>query len=202
MSDPGQLTSRSKGWPPAIAAVVPVVALVVIMWVSEIIDQLPDVDLDQYGIRPRDEDGLLGIVTAPFLHGGFSHLIANTGAFVVLGCLIAWTAKRFWAATIGIALIAGAGTWLTGAANSIHIGASGLVYGYAAFLVAWGILTRKVIDIVVAVVVVVMYGGLVVGVLPGQSGISWQGHLFGAIGGVVMAWLLRPGNAKSGGTPG
>lgn len=185
----GEVERRSTASP--LARVVPVVALVAVMWLVEIVDQLPGVDLDRYGIRPRTDDGLVGIVTAPVLHGGFDHLIANTGAFVVLGSLIALTTRRFWAVTIGVALLGGLATWLTAAPQTNHIGASGLVYGFAAFLVAWGIVSRRVVSLLVAVVVVVMYGGIVVGVLPGQPGISWQGHLFGAVAGVVMAFLLR-----------
>lgn len=95
-----------------------------------------------------------------------------------------------------MALVGGFATWLAASPNSVHIGASGLVYGYAAFLVAWGILSRRALAIVVAVIVVLMYGGIVLGVLPGQPGISWQGHLFGALAGVLMAWLLR-GSART-----
>ncbi|NED97543.1 rhomboid family intramembrane serine protease [Phytoactinopolyspora alkaliphila] len=165
--------------------------MIALMWGQEIVDQLPGVDLDQYGIRPRSAEGLAGIVSAPFLHGGFDHLIANTGAFLVLGSLIALTTRKFWPVTIGVALLGGLGTWLVAAANTNHIGASGLVYGFAAFLVAWGVLTRRLLSLVVSILVVVMYGGIVVGVLPGQPGISWQGHLFGALAGVVMAFVLR-----------
>ena len=163
-----------------------------LMWVQEIVDLLPGVDLDQYGIRPRTGEGLLGILAAPFLHGGFGHLVANTGAFLILGVLIAVTTRRFWWVSIGVAVLGGIATWLVAGSNTVHIGASGLVYGYAAFLVAWGVLARRVLSVLVAVVVVLMYGGIAVGVLPGQPGISWQGHLFGAVAGVVMAVVLRP----------
>jgi membrane associated rhomboid family serine protease len=190
MASSGEVTPRSTKLASRAASVVPVFVMVALMWISEIVDQLPGVNLDQYGIRPRDENGLVGLVTSPFLHGDFGHLMANTGAFLVLGCLIALTTRRYWAATIGIALVGGLGTWLVAAPNTVHIGASGLVYGYAAFLVAWGVLRRKLIDIVVAVVVVVMYGGIVVGLMPGQPGISWEGHLFGAIAGALTAWYL------------
>lgn len=190
MSSSGQVAHR-RSVPPALAATVPVFVLVLLMWAEEIVDSLPGVDLDQYGIRPHDPEGLVGIVTAPFLHGGFGHLIANTGAFLVLGCLIAMTTRRFWPVTIGVALVGGFATWLTASPNTVHIGASGLVYGYAAFLVAWGVFSRRAPAVVVAVIVVLMYGGIVIGVLPGQPGISWQGHLFGALAGVLMAWLLR-----------
>ncbi|NEE04247.1 rhomboid family intramembrane serine protease [Phytoactinopolyspora halotolerans] len=166
--------------------------MLAVMWGEEIVDSLPGVNLDQYGIQPRSAEGLIGVVTAPFLHGGFDHLIANSGAFLILGSLVALTTKRFWPVTIGVTLIGGLATWLLAGANTNHIGASGLVYGFAAFLVAWGVLTRKLLSILVSVVVVLMYGGIVVGVLPGQPGISWQGHLFGALAGVLMALVLRP----------
>lgn len=174
--------------PSALTRVVPVAVLVAVMWGVEIVDAIPGVDLDQYGIRPRSDEGLVGVVASPFLHGDFGHLIANTGAFLILGVVIALTTRRFWTATIGIAVLGGLGTWLIAQPLSLHIGASGLVYGYAAFLVTWGILTRTILDIVVSVGVIVVYGGLALGVLPGQPGISWQGHLCGAIAGAAVAW--------------
>lgn len=186
---PNQVAKRPR--PPMVAAVIPVFGLVAAMWILEFFDSAPGVDLDQFGIRPRDPDGLFGVVAAPFLHLDFAHLMANTGAFVILGCLIAWTTKRFWAVTIIVALVAGLGTWVVAPPITLHIGASGLVYGYAAFLVAWGILSRKIVSAFVGILVAVSYGGIVWGMFPGQPGISWQGHLFGAIGGVVAAWWLR-----------
>ncbi|PSL03674.1 rhomboid family protein [Haloactinopolyspora alba] len=170
---------------------VPVFVMVLLMWAQEIVDLVPGVDLDQYGIRPREGEGLPGVLAAPFLHGGFDHLIANTGAFLVLGLLIAVTTRRYPAVTIGVALLGGLATWLVAGENTVHIGASGLVYGYAAFLVAWGVLTRRVLSVVVATVVVLMYGSIALGVLPVQPGVSWQGHLFGALTGVLMAFVLR-----------
>ncbi|WP_216853779.1 rhomboid family intramembrane serine protease [Phytoactinopolyspora halotolerans] len=190
MSSPGEVERR--GTPSPLAVLIPVVGMLAVMWGEEIVDSLPGVNLDQYGIQPRSAEGLIGVVTAPFLHGGFDHLIANSGAFLILGSLVALTTKRFWPVTIGVTLIGGLATWLLAGANTNHIGASGLVYGFAAFLVAWGVLTRKLLSILVSVVVVLMYGGIVVGVLPGQPGISWQGHLFGALAGVLMALVLRP----------
>jgi membrane associated rhomboid family serine protease len=166
--------------------------LVLVMWAAEIVDAAtPRNNLDQYGIRPRNDEGLLGILAAPFLHGSFGHLMANTGAFVILGLLVVWTSRRYWAVTIGITIMGGLGVWLVASPNTVHIGASGLVYGYAAFLVAWGLVTRKMRNVVVAIVVVLVYGGIVVGLMPGQPGISWQGHLFGAIAGIIMAVTLR-----------
>ena len=167
--------------------------MVLAMWVVAFVEAgTPATELAQYGIRPRSEEGLVGIVAAPFLHADFAHLIANTGAFIVLGMLVAAVSRRYWPVTAGVALISGAAVWLIGSPNTVHIGASGLVYGYAAFLVAWGLVTRRASAILVAILVVLLYGGLVFGVLPTQQGISWQGHLFGAIGGVVMAVVLSP----------
>lgn len=166
--------------------------MVLAMWIVAFVDAGASTQLVQYGIRPRSEDGLVGILAAPFLHANFAHLIANTGAFIVLGMLVAAVSRRYWPVTVGVALISGVAVWLVASPNTIHIGASGLVYGYAAFLVAWGLVTRRASSILVAVLVVLLYGGLVFGVLPTQQGISWQGHLFGAIGGVVMALVLSP----------
>lgn len=178
---------------PPVSRALPVpLLLVCVMWAVEIVDVVLPQQLDVYGIRPLDREGLVGIAAAPFLHAGFAHLIANTGAFIVLGVLVAALSRRPWTVTVGVALISGIGVWLVGVPGTVHVGASGLVYGYAAFLVAWGVLTRRVVSILVAVAVVLLYGGLVWGVLPTQSGVSWQGHLFGAVGGVVVAyWLSR-----------
>ncbi len=167
--------------------------MVLLMWVVTFFNAAtPEIQLAQFGIRPRTDEGLVGIVAAPFLHANFTHLIANTGAFIVLGMLVAGVSRRFWPVTVGVALISGAAVWVIGAPNTVHVGASGLVYGYAAFLVAWGMVTRRASSILVAILVVLLYGGLVFGVLPTQEGVSWQGHLFGAIGGVVMAIVLSP----------
>jgi membrane associated rhomboid family serine protease len=166
------------------------ILMVLVMWVVAFVNAGTTTELAQYGIRPRSDEGLVGVVAAPFLHANFAHLIANTGAFIVLGLLVAGVSRRYWLVTLGVALISGVAVWLIGAPNTVHVGASALVYGYAAFLVAWGLLTRRASSILVAVLVVLLYGGLVFGVLPTQEGISWQGHLFGAIGGVVMAFSL------------
>lgn len=170
--------------------VFPVVVLVAVMWIEELVDTLPGTHFDRLGIRPHDPDGLLGIALSPFLHAGFPHLMANTGAFLILGALVAWTTKVFVPATLGIVLFGGVGTWLLAQPYTVHIGASGVVYGYAAFLLTWGVLTRRLVSIVVAIAVLVMYGGILSGMLPGQSGVSWQGHLCGAVAGIAMAWLL------------
>jgi len=160
------------------------------MWVEEIVDAVA-FNLDAHGIRPREIDGLQGIAFAPFLHGGFGHLIGNTVPFLVLGAAIALSGLLRIVAVTGIVmLVGGLGTWLTAASNSVHIGASGVVFGFAAYLVARGIFTRRALHIGMGVAVLVIYGGtLMFGLVP-TPGVSWHGHAFGAVGGVVAAWLL------------
>lgn len=170
---------------------VPVFVMLTVMWIEEIIDVFLDGRLDRYGIVPRQIDGLDGVVFSPFLHGDFRHLIANSLPFLILGSAIALgNADRFIRVTLLVGLIGGLGTWLTGPARSIHIGASGLVFGYLTYLMARGFFARKLSYLLVGILTFVVYGGVLWGVLP-SPGISWQGHLFGAVGGVVAAWTFH-----------
>jgi membrane associated rhomboid family serine protease len=182
---------------PARQGVVLVAVLAAVMWVVEVVDQLIGERLDRYGIEPRDADGLTGIVAAPFLHGGFDHLVANTIPFLILGAAIALSgAARVIAVTAVVAVVGGLGTWLVAPQNTIHIGASGIVFGYAAYLIARGLYSRGVLHLAVGAVVLLLWGGtLLSGVLPAE-GVSWQGHLFGAIGGVVAARMLHRRDAR------
>ncbi len=178
----------------------PVVVMVALMWLIEIIDTIANGRLDQYGIEPRKLWGLDGILFAPFLHGGFGHLIANTIPFLLLGGAIALgTAKRFATVTVIVGLVGGLGTWLTGPTNTIHIGASGLVFGYLTYLMARGIFARNIWYLLGGVLTFMVYGGVLWGVLP-APGISWQGHLFGAVGGVVAAYVLHADRDEADGT--
>ncbi|MDO9352343.1 MAG: rhomboid family intramembrane serine protease [Solirubrobacteraceae bacterium] len=162
-----------------------------IMWVSEIIDSIKGVDLDQYGVRPRHLDGLDGILWQPFLHGGFDHLIGNTVPYVVLGGMIALSGfVRVVSVFVIVALIGGIGTWIIAPENTIHIGASGVVFGFAAYLVARWIYTRSLTHVFAGVLVCAVWGGALLGGLVPTDGISWQGHLFGGLGGLFAAFLL------------
>jgi membrane associated rhomboid family serine protease len=169
-----------------------VAGMAALMWLLEIVDAIAGGDLDGWGIRPHDPDRLIGVVTAPFLHAGFGHLISNTVPFLVLGFAIALNgAARVLAVTGIVMLVGGLGTWLVGSENSVHIGASGVVFGYAAYLVSRGVFNRSALELAMGAVVVAVWGSaLLSGLLP-QDGISWQGHLFGGIGGVVAAAALR-----------
>ncbi|PZG16341.1 rhomboid family intramembrane serine protease [Nonomuraea aridisoli] len=183
----------------AVSAFIIVVAMLAVMWVVEIVDFLItpyDTSfglLDrQFGIVGWDGDGLIGIIFAPFLHGGFGHLMANSVPLLILGFLAGLrdVGKFLWA-TVLIIFIGGLGTWLTTPINVVTVGASGLVFGYFGFILARGLFDRRLLDIAIAVGVGVAYWGILAGLLPNQQGISWQGHLFGLIGGVVAAWVLR-----------
>jgi membrane associated rhomboid family serine protease len=168
-----------------------VAAMAALMWVSEILDVVLGHRLDRLGIEPRELDGLTGIALSPFLHGGFGHLIANTVPFVAMGAAIALSGlARVLAVTLIVAGVSGAGTWLIGSEGSVHIGASGVVFGYATYLISRGFFSRNVLQLVVGVVVGFVWGGALVGGLLPEPGISWQGHLFGAIGGVLAARVL------------
>lgn len=167
--------------------------LVALMWLVEIADVIDGHRLDQYGIEPRDADGLFGIIAAPFLHAGFGHLLGNTVPFALMGALIALRGLGRLLAVMGIvALVSGAGVWLTGSSHSVHIGASGVVFGFAAYLVSRGAFTRSVLEIAVGAVVVLLWGGALLSGFEPRTGVSWQGHLFGAAGGVLAAWLFAP----------
>jgi membrane associated rhomboid family serine protease len=165
--------------------------MVLLMWALEIVDTALDNQLDQGGIVPRETEGLDGVIAAPFLHVGFGHLIANTLPFVAMGLVIALEGPlRLLKVTALVAVISGLGTWLVAPADTIHLGASGVVFGYATYLIARGLFNRRPAELVIGAVVVVLWGGALMAGLEPQQGISWQGHLFGAIGGVVAARVL------------
>ena len=162
------------------------------MWATEMADAIVfDGSLDGNGIFPRRISGIDGILWAPVLHGGFRHLLANSFPFLVLGALVMTEGLRRWGAVTAIVVVGGGGlTWLL-ARSRIHIGASGVIFGYLGYLLASAYFTRSVRAIAVALVVGVVYGGgLIVGLLP-RPGISWEGHLFGVLAGVGAAFLLR-----------
>jgi membrane associated rhomboid family serine protease len=168
-----------------------VFVLAAAMWVVEVVDSLDSHRLDSDGIVPRSVSHLYGILFAPFLHASFGHLIANTIPFVLLGLTIALaSAARVVAVTAIVALASGAGTWLTAPSGSVTLGASGVVFGYAAYLISRGVFNRRIGELAIGVVVAVLFGGALLWALLPHSGISWQAHLFGGIGGVLAARML------------
>jgi membrane associated rhomboid family serine protease len=186
-----------------------IISFVVLLWLIELWDSLTKHRLDQNGIRPLETDGLWGIVFAPLLHSNWDHLIANTIPALVLGFLMTLAGmSRFIFATALVWILGGLGTWLIGnigaqcpyvgvSCETNHIGASGLIFGWLAFLIVFGFFTRNVLEIVVGVVVLFVYGSVLLGVLPGTPGVSWQGHLSGAVAGVIAAYLLSGPERKA-----
>jgi membrane associated rhomboid family serine protease len=178
--------------------------IVALMWLIEVINTVDSNRLDNDGIWPRNLDHLWGIFTAPFLHASFQHLIANTIPFVFMGLIIALRgAARLALVTLIVIVIGGIGTWLVAPAGSITVGASGVVFGYATYLLTRGLFDRSALEILTGVIVGVIWGGALLSSVVPHPGVSWQGHVAGGIGGIVAAWWLagrrhEPGPAGAG----
>ncbi len=169
----------------------PLLLIVGVMWAVHFVNLLFPWDLNAYGIHPRSLGGLLGILFAPFLHGDFGHLIGNTISLLILGGIVSLRSRRnFVKITLPLILLAGVGVWLLGR-NSVHIGASGLVFGYFGYVSTRGFYDRDFVSILVSLAVIILFGGMLWGVLPVNSRISWEGHLFGLIGGFLVARYLK-----------
>jgi membrane associated rhomboid family serine protease len=174
----------------ALSSAILIVSVTAVMWVLEAFDYTTNGWLDRFGIQPRDVDDLPDIFTAPFMHAGFGHLMANTLPFLILGFIAAARGiGKFLAASLIIIVVGGLGVWFLSSANTL--GSSILIFGFFGYLVGRGVFERRLLDIGIAVAVVAVYGTMIFGVIPGDPGISWQGHLFGLIGGVLASWFLR-----------
>ena len=161
-----------------------------LFWGLEILKYLGFGRLVSNGIRPRNWDGLWGILYAPFLHADFGHLIANSVAFVPLALLVsARKAHHLVSVTLIVMLGGGAAVWLLGRSAN-HIGASGLIFGYLGFLLGAGVFAREFSAVAIAGVAAFFYGGILWGVLPSAEGVSWESHLFGVLAGVFAAKYL------------
>jgi membrane associated rhomboid family serine protease len=165
---------------------------VALLWVLEVVDSATRGSLDTYGLSPRRFGELRDVIPMAFLHHGFEHLASNTVPLLVLGFLAALGGlRRFAAVVLTIMIIGGLGVWLTAADHSNTVGASGVIFGLLGYLLVRGFVNRSAVDIVVGLIVLVVYGSALWGVLPTDPSISWQGHLFGLIGGVIAAFLFR-----------
>jgi membrane associated rhomboid family serine protease len=163
-----------------------------IFWVLEILDVFVfRGQLDRFGILSHSVIGLRGILFAPFLHGGFGHLIANSIPFAVLAWLVMLQeTSDFWIVTIVTMLVGGLGVWLFSPTGTLTVGASILIFGYLGFLLFRGYFQKNIASIVLSIIVLFTYGSALWGLFPGRPGISWQGHLFGFLGGAIAAWLI------------
>lgn len=161
-----------------------------LLWVLEVVDHATGNALDGFGIMPRQTDELVDVVPASFMHFGFDHLMANTAPLLVLGFMAAMRGVgTFLAVALITILVSGLGVWITAPSPSNTAGASGLVFGLFGYLVVRGFVDRRIGDVALGGVVVVLYGSILWGVLPTTPGVSWQGHLFGLIGGVAAAFM-------------
>ena len=162
------------------------------LWIAFAANTVLGGALLRFGIVPRTADGLLGIFVAPFLHANLNHLIANTLPFLIFGWLVMLRdRKHFLPVTLCAMLGSGLLAWTIGAPGSVHVGASGVIFGYLGFLLLSGWYARSFTSVIISVAVAVLWGGTVMQVLPGTPGISWQGHLGGLIGGILAARRFR-----------
>ncbi len=161
------------------------------MWAVEVVNPFDGYRLDRNGIVPRSVSHLDGVVFAPFLHVSLAHILGNTIPFVILGFAIALAgARRLLYVTAIVALVSGLGVWLIAPSGSDTVGASGVVFGYATYLISRGVFDRRLAEVAVGVLVGVLFGGVLIADLIPHAGVSWQAHLFGGIGGVLAASAL------------
>ena len=167
----------------------PIVVILAAIWIVEVVNFLLGHRLTVWGIFPRSVGGLIGIPLAPFIHASIWHAISNTIPLVILGALtIAAGRSRFWVVTLGIIILSGVGVWLF-ARSAHHVGASGLVFGYFGAILASAVFKRSILSIAIAIITITLYGGILWGILPTRSYISFEGHLFGLVAGIAVAWL-------------
>lgn len=165
----------------------PILVIVGAIWAVFVLDLV--LPLEKLGLVPRSLTGLTGIVAMPFLHGSLGHLISNTVPLVILLGLMVMSRPRPWSTMIVLTAISGIALWLFGR-SALHIGASGLIYALMGYLIATGILERRLISAAIALFVGITYGAsILAGILPGTPGVSWEGHLFGLLAGAVLAWI-------------
>ena len=167
-------------------------AAIGILWLVYVINLVLPVDLRRYGLQPQQLDSLAGIVFTPFLHVDLRHLIANSGIlFVLLSVSLSFSRKLTFRALWIIVLVGGGLVWLAGNGDAIHVGASGVIFGLIGFLMCLGLFRRDWKALIISLVIFLLYGGILQSLFIYVPGISWTGHLFGFISGVLAAWWTR-----------
>ena len=172
-----------------------VLGLVALLWLIELLNNFMGHRLNVYGIYPRNPNTLPGIILWPFLHGSMHHLVMNTMPLLVMGYFVAL--RGYWLflkSSLIILILGGLGVWVFGRA-AYHIGASGLVFGFFGFLISLAIYERSIKTFFIASLIAFYYGGIILGILPMNGYISWEGHLFGLIAGIFAAKWLAPRRA-------
>ena len=171
-----------------------VFALVSVLWIVQFLQVLNIYDFVDYANHPRHLDGLIGIIFSPFIHDKyhFEHIISNTLPMMVLLTVLINAYPKIWLLVlVFVHLASGILVWLFAPEYTYHVGISGIIYGIAAFLVASGLFRKDRTSFTIAILVVLVYGGMVLGFLPNKEGVSWQSHLFGALSGIFIAFVLR-----------
>ena len=167
-------------------------AIVAVLWLVHIFDWICPGTMKIYGLRPRDSKHLLGIVYYPFLHGSFKHLIGNSGPLLVLLIISLSLSRKMTGCAIFIIMFGGGGAvWLFGKPNTVHIGASGVIFGLIGFLLFIGVFQKKWKPLVFSLIVFFVYGGVLISLFTIVPGVSWSGHFWGFISGITAAWLMR-----------
>jgi len=186
---------------PVLKRLAPVVALLALCWSVFVLNNLIwDGHLNQYGIRPRHVGSLPGIIWSPFLHVSLRHLVANSVPLALLGAILCLRGRNeFGIVTVAGIVLSGGLTWLIGR-NAYHIGASGLIFCFFGYLASLAFFERKIGTLLLSIVCILGYGGIVRGILPTSSAVSWEGHLAGFISGITLAWFIS--NVKQAGMEG
>jgi membrane associated rhomboid family serine protease len=162
-----------------------------LLWFVYLVDFKFGLGLSRFGILPRTKTGLIGIAASPFLHANLYHIVSNTVTLFFLSLTLWSFYPRIASRVIILSIIIGGSLVWVFARQSVHIGASGLIYSIAAFLVAMGLFHRSFRSLLIAIFIAFFYGGLIWGVFPSNPRISWEGHLFGGIAGIVLAYSYR-----------
>lgn len=175
------------------------VGLLAVMWLIQIVNSLDDYGISyDFGIDAREPSSLPEIFSAPFLHFSWNHLEANSGPLFVFGFLAAYRGVKKWlAVTVLIVIASGLGVWFISPSNAVTVGASGLVFGYFGYIIVRGLFDRHPIDIVIGLVMALCFAYQFSSLLPSDEHVSWQGHMFGFVGGIVGGWLFRERHRKA-----
>jgi membrane associated rhomboid family serine protease len=174
-------------------------ALAAVLWVVQFVNSADDYQLDRFGVKPREVAGLWGLLSMPFLHASFGHLLSNTIPLVLVGWVLLLSGLRtFLTVTAIVVIVGGALTWLLGPTHTVIVGASGMIFGWLGYLLARAYFSRKLKWIVVAVLVLIFFGTLLFGLFPSiNSDVSWQAHVCGFAAGVGAGALLHPRGGES-----
>jgi membrane associated rhomboid family serine protease len=174
-------------------------AFTALLWVIQIVNAQNDYAFNRFGIKPRQVDGLWGVLVSPFLHNSYAHLLSNTVPVMAIGWALMLSGLRVWGFVTGVVIVlGGAATWVVGPSNTTIVGASGMIFGWLGYLVARAYFTRRVKWILTAVVLLVFFGTLLGSLLPTvHAGVSWQAHVCGLLAGIFVGWLLHPRQAPN-----